>query len=195
VQKIIQGHVDLPLTEKGVRQAAERSATLKHLKFADAFSSDLFRAKHTAEVIAADHALTVKTTELLREQNFGKYNGISFERYLTELHDLLEYRESLSENGRMQFRIADDAESYQEMIERLLQFFRPAALAYPGKNVLVVSHGGLMRLLLVYLGWAEHGELPPGAVTNAGLIVLQSDGIEFWVEHVDGVVKDNGWKE
>ncbi len=187
----MQGQQDSPLTEEGIRQAYERGTTFKDLEFADAFSSDLFRAQRTAEVVTADHDLVVKTTQLLRERSFGQYEGRRFEDYQTELRQFLEAREALSETEQWAFKPAPDIESDSEIVERMMQFIRETAVAYPGKNVLVVAHGGIMRATLHHLGfydrlqWKHTG----GAVKNLGYFVLESDGIDFTITETVGIVK------
>ena len=68
---LIQGHSDSPLTAQGITQAKELAKKLKNVKFDLIFSSDLLRAKRTAEIIALEHKLFVQTSKLLRERDFG----------------------------------------------------------------------------------------------------------------------------
>ena len=95
VQGVAQGHADYELTEKGIEQARARAAQLKGIKFAAAYSSDLTRARHTAEIIATEHELLVVTSELLRERDFGKYKGISDQTLMAELNQLLEAQQAV----------------------------------------------------------------------------------------------------
>ena len=71
VKRIIEGHGDTPLNENGEMQAKLISEKLRHVQFDLAFSSDLLRAKRTAEIIALEHNLLVETTRLLRERYYG----------------------------------------------------------------------------------------------------------------------------
>lgn len=187
----MQGHMDSPLTEEGIRQAYARSQSLKDVDFVDAFSSDLFRAQRTAEILAADHNLVVKTNQLLRERCFGSYEGETVQKYQEELRELLEARESLTEEEQFKYKLKEDIESDEEVVTRMLTFLRETAVAYPGKNVLVVAHGGIMRILLVHLGlvFAQKGY---GVVDNLGYFKLESDGSDFTVVETVGI---NGIKE
>ena len=78
VKKIIQGNEDIPLNKKGESQAKELAKKLRHIKFDVIFSSDLIRAKRTAEIINIEKKLIVQTTKALKERYFGKYQGKSF---------------------------------------------------------------------------------------------------------------------
>lgn len=190
-QHKMQGHMDSPLTEVGIRQAYERAVSFKDLQFADAFSSDLFRAKRTAEVVLADHALVVKTTLLLRERCFGKFEGKHFTQYQEELQDLLEAREALSEEQQFAYKLAPDIESDAEVVGRMMQFIRETAVAYPGKNVLVVAHGGIMRAVLHHLGFYSKAQWKKtiGVVKNLGYFVLESDGADFIITQTVDITK------
>ncbi|HEX7018289.1 MAG TPA: histidine phosphatase family protein [Patescibacteria group bacterium] len=186
-QGILQGHNDTPLTEEGIRQAAERSATFKDIKFADAFSSDLFRTQHTAEIVLAERQLAVKTTQLLRERSHGIYDGQKYEVYNQELKELLEAREALSEEERFRHKIRDDIESDEEIMTRFLTFVRQTAVAYPHQNVLVVTHGGMIKTLLIHLGYVKAAQLHHGSISNLSYLVMNSDGVEFEVVRTEGI--------
>src|ERR1041385_1316907 len=74
-EHLLQGIVDNVLNEAGERQAKELAKTLHHVHFDLAFSSDLLRAKRTAEIILLEKKVHVETTKLLRERAFGKHEG------------------------------------------------------------------------------------------------------------------------
>ena len=75
VKKIMQGQKNSLLTTKGIQQAKQAAKQLKQIKFAAIFSSDLLRAKRTAQIIALEHKLIVKTRKILRERYYGKFEG------------------------------------------------------------------------------------------------------------------------
>ena len=81
----IQGHEDSPLTKKGLDQARQAAQQFKDHHFAAVFSSDLIRAQRTAEIIAAEHQLTVQTTQFLREKAYGKFAGLKFPDFKKKL--------------------------------------------------------------------------------------------------------------
>ena len=74
-KKIMQGHLDSPLTENGINQAANLANELKEIEFIKVISSDLMRAYRTAKIIAVDKDIAVTSTELLREINLGPFTG------------------------------------------------------------------------------------------------------------------------
>src|SRR3990167_1102611 len=184
VKKIMQGHKGTELNEKGKIQAQEIDAELKDIHFDAIFSSDLLRAKQTAEIMALERQMAVKTTELLRERRLGKFEGQPYDS-MNELGVLLKKIKDLTPEEKSRFEEAD-VETSEEMIGRFIRFVREIAVAYAGKNVLVVSHGGMIRLLLLHLGYSEY--ITAGGFANGGYLKLRSDGVDFFLDEVKGVV-------
>jgi len=72
----VQGNVNTPLNDKGIRQAAELAQRLSNISIDCVFSSRLRRAHHTALTIARPHHLEVQVDERLDELNQGKWEGM-----------------------------------------------------------------------------------------------------------------------
>lgn len=187
VQRRIQGHSDSPLTDAGVEQARQRAKSLAGVKFAAVYSSDLLRAKDTAEIFALEHQLAVVTSDLLRERNHGRFEGKTADEFNEELRDLLEYRLTLPDDNQHLFSYYDGYESDDQVATRLISILRQIAVAYPGKNVAVVSHSGSLRVLMRRFGYAMFIQAHKAKVRNTAYIVLESDGIEFTVTETEGV--------
>ncbi len=187
VKGIVQGHADYPLTELGRTQAQSCSIELSTIAFDDAFSSDLLRTVETAEIIATKHQIAVTSTQLLREQNFGKFNGASVQMFEDKLDALLAKHRSLALEQRFSHRAHPEIESDEEMMTRMIPFLRSTALTNLDKNILIVSHGSIMRTLLVRLGYATFEQLTHSAIGNCGYIKLDSDGVDFFIRSTHGV--------
>jgi broad specificity phosphatase PhoE len=189
VKKLLQGQGDSPLTTTGITQASLLGKKLQHIHFDAVFSSDLLRAKRTAEIITLDRNIAVTTTELLRERSHGKWEGKPYHIYNTALKDFLEKRDKLSQEEKKSFRYPD-METDAELLARFITFLREIAVGYPGKTILAVTHGGMMRTLLIHLGFGTYEELPSHAVSNSAYFQLQSDGIEFEIKETHGISKN-----
>ncbi len=187
VKRILQGHLDYPLTKDGIRQAKKAARKLSGVRFDEAFSSDLLRAKRTAEIITLEQNIAVKTSRLLRERSFGRLEGKSYQDYVNELKEIILQYEALSEKEKFSFKFREDIESDEEIVKRFITFLREIAVAYAGKTILIVSHGGMMRSLLIHLGFGTYETLTPGAVKNLGYIKLESDGVDFFIKETEGV--------
>lgn len=185
VVKRVQGQTDIPLNNVGEEQAHVAAELFKDIQFDAAFSSDLLRAKRTAEIIMLEKKLAVQTTRVLRERNFGPYEGI----YVEELKELEKDLENLSQEERSSHKLHPDIENDEELVGRFITFLREISVAYAGKKVLVVCHGALMRVFLIHLGFASYQTLGHGTIENTAYIEVLSDGLEFKVKQTHGVHK------
>ncbi len=178
-----QGQTDIPLNAKGEAQAKELAVELRHERFDLAFSSDLLRAKRTAEIIALEHNLEVITTELLRERKFGPLEGKTKEGFAA--YDAL--LQTLTNEQRFTYKLTEDMESDEEISTRLITFIRETAITHPGKTVLVGTHAGIMRALLLKLGNLRYEDYHHSSITNGAYVILESDGVEFTVKETKGI--------
>ena len=190
VMRFIAGHTDPRLTPTGKQQAQKRAPDFKHIQFAEVFSSDLLRAHHTAKILVKHHQLLVKTTDRLRERFYGKYEGSDYDEFNKLLKELMKKYEGLLEAQRRKERLGGEIESEDELFERLQLFVREMSVAYPGKNVMVVCHGGIMREFLIRIGFGSRSELQPGAVKNLGYFIVDCDGTEFFLKKAEGIEKE-----
>ena len=186
---IIQGHTDFPLTTRGKDQAAILARALEKVSFAAVYSSDLSRAKDTAAAVANQKQLVVKTTALLRERHFGEFENEATVASQRELIELLKVHESIVTSERFQKKLREDIESDAEVVARFILFLREVAVAYANQNILVVSHSGMIRALLIHLGVYTYQDFERIKIPNASYIVLESDGIDFFVKELVGIQK------
>jgi len=91
------GQMDSALTVDGVIQAQATAEKLKHIHFDAIFSSDSPRAVRTAEIVKLDRQLVVQTSKLLRERNFGHFEGKPSVEFHEAVKHLLEEKERLNE--------------------------------------------------------------------------------------------------
>lgn len=184
---IIQGHKDSPLTPEGTRQVHATAQILKDVHFDAIFSSDSSRAKETAKIIRLNRELAIKTSQLLRERKFGPFEGKPSAEFHEAAERLLEEKERLTEQKQWEFSFGKDMESDKELANRFIVQLREIAASYPDKTVLVVTHGGCIRMFLTKTGYVKYGELQGGAFQNAGYIKVLSDGLDFFIKEVRGV--------
>jgi broad specificity phosphatase PhoE len=133
-----QGFADRPLTEVGRRQATELAERLEGTELDAIYSSDLQRARETAEIVARTNGLTVETTPDLREVNVGSWEGLSRAEAEERFPD--GYRRWLQGGEGW-----DDGETYEQMSKRVLAAIHRIAKAHDRGRVLVVAHGGSIR--------------------------------------------------
>jgi probable phosphoglycerate mutase len=153
----IQGSTDVPLNDTGRAQAREAGVLLRAQLDAPAIapivvSSDLSRARETAEIIAAELDLPApRTYPALRERAYGEAEGVEASEFTRRWGDW----HSAEIPG---------AEPWPHVRERglraLAQVVRDArrTTAPAAASVIVVTHGAMIRELLRH---ATGGELPP----------------------------------
>jgi len=187
-QGLLQGHKDIPLNKTGKKQAQELAIRLNKIDFVRSFSSDLLRAKETAQIIVLAKKIAVETTKILRERRFGKFEGRHW-REDKEYQQLIDDFQKLSQEERYKSKPYEDTESDEELMAKLIPFLREISIAHPGKNILIATHGGTMRAFLTHLGWATYKTLPPGSISNTAYVKVLCDGVDFIVRETFGFAK------
>ena len=78
-ERRLQGHTDIPLNAHGLAQAQATAASLAGERFDAAYSSDLARARQTAEAIAGRCRLTPAFDDRLRERHYGAFQSLTYD--------------------------------------------------------------------------------------------------------------------
>ncbi len=186
VKNLIQGHSDSPLTDKGIGQALNLGRKLQHTDFDAIFSSDLLRAKRTAELLKLERKLIINTSRLLRERFFDQLEGKSWEDIKNEQKEIFDKLESLSEKEKKLFKYTPQAESDDEILGRMITFLREISVVYINKTVLVVSHGGILR---TFLNHSAPELIKNKKLGNGAYIKLRSDGVDFFIDEIEGLIE------
>jgi broad specificity phosphatase PhoE len=150
-----QGHTDIALNEVGLDQARALGELLRGRDIARIHSSDLARARQTAETAAGILGVTELVIDAeLRERSFGVFEGLT-RRECEERHP--EHWTSYRADPR---QVPPGAESQEALADRMhAAVERAVARRHDGDDapVLVVSHGGSIRALLARVT----GTMPP----------------------------------
>jgi broad specificity phosphatase PhoE len=83
--------------------------------------------------------------------------------------------------------LSQKLETTEEAAERMVTILREAALQHSGKTICAVTHGFVMRALLVRLGWSSFENLPEGSVRNTGYFILRVDARQMTVLDTVGI--------
>lgn len=135
----IQGQLDIPLDEHGQWQAARLSEALAHEPLAAIYSSDLQRARATAQAVADRQGLPVTEDQALRERGFGRFEGVTFAEIEAQWPDAAKRWRKRDEHFA-----PDGGETLRVFYERSLAAVLRLAARHPGEQVLLVAHGGVL---------------------------------------------------
>ena len=131
-----QGQSDVPLNQTGLAQAQSLAEQLKGQTFAAIYSSDLMRARQTAEPIANMLGTTIQIELRLREINQGKWEGVLVEDIKARYEELWSQRTVDPASVR-----PPGGETVGEVAVRVHAALDDIARLFPTERVLVVSHG------------------------------------------------------
>jgi len=133
-----QGQIDIPLDEVGRAQADTAATHLALEEPAAIISSDLSRARETAEALAERVGLEVELDEGLREIDAGKWEG------LTRPEILVGWPEDYHAWRRGDFVRIGGGETRPELAERVSAAVRNHAQRVSG-TLVIVGHGAALR--------------------------------------------------
>jgi len=199
--KRIQGHIDIALAETGVEQAARLAGRLAReardgARLDAIYSSDLQRARQTAQPSADALGLPVRLDAGLRERAYGVFQG----------HDSAEIAEKFPD-AHAQWQTRDPGfepaggESHRAFHHRVLHALAPIVAAHPGGRIAVVTHGGVLDCV-----YRHAASLPLDAprqyvLLNTSINVVEAEGetlrIVRWadVDHLGGGSDDDGYRK
>lgn len=128
---LFQGYTDVPLNKTGKNQAKYIADELKYINFKLIFSSDLSRAYVTAEIIKkrTNFKGRIIKTENLRERNYGSFEGKRYEIFFKKKKNF-------------------DGERDEDFFDRINKFFYSIIKNNREKNVVIVTHGGVIRQII-----------------------------------------------
>jgi len=166
-----QGHLDIPLNEKGREQARGLTPLLKDHAIEAILSSDLGRAVETAEIIAKALDIPVFKDERLREAHLGLAQGLTIDEIEKKFGNALfqRWKSPLLSDADISYPQGESGtQIYQRAQAAILHFLQ----THHYKKIGVASHGGVIRRFMQNL-------LPPGSPTapipNAGVYQILFD--------------------
>lgn len=161
-----QGWRDTPLNDRGRHQAAELAARLAGQGIASIWSSDLIRARETAEIVAGTLRLPVCLDARLREGYRGRWEGRLFEDVARDEPELFAQWEHAGRTWRF-----PDGESLQDQLDRVSACIDDVR-ATGRLPALVVCHGGSVRVMLCRADPRGLDAFHDFAIPNTGVFPL-----------------------
>jgi probable phosphoglycerate mutase len=167
-----QGGSDTSLNDLGREQARALAEQLDG-DIAAVYSSDLARARETADIVAAKLGLEVQVDPRLRERGFGSWEGLTMPEIEERFADsYLRWRAGEGPG-------AEDAETFEDFSARVSAFLAEVIRLHPEEDVLVISHGGSIRVIHALasgLDYVRDHRLIPGVANCAVARYVARDG-------------------
>jgi Fructose-2,6-bisphosphatase len=157
------GWMDVPLSEGGRRRVEKSREFLPRNGFQKVFVSPLRRTLETARIVVPDMPMEIR--EELRERSFGSWEGKGWKEIEAGFpEEMVEWRKD-----PLRFT-PPGGESFQVVLERVVAFWEKLRQE-PEGSYLLVTHGGVIRSLLVHLLRMDfastfHVLLDPGVVVR-----------------------------
>lgn len=137
-QKIYCGESDVPLSPAGKEQASALAERLANIPIDLILCSPLLRARQTAEVIASGRNIPILYDDRLKERNFGAFEATDVE---AEEGKACRYNFAVKYPG---------GESNLQVAARVYALLGEAVQRFRGKDLLILSHGSVCRLIRTY---------------------------------------------
>jgi alpha-ribazole phosphatase len=161
------GQSDVSLSPLGERQAEALGRRLAAEKLDAVISSDLSRARATAEAIVRYSRLTITIDQDLREISLGEWEGLTYAEIVER--DPVRAAEWQADSLRVS---PPGGETTYQFRDRLVRAFDRWRAIYPDAAVVWVTHGGVIGVLLCHLLGMDLGRRWQFRRDNAGITEL-----------------------
>jgi broad specificity phosphatase PhoE len=154
---LLQGVTDIPMNATGIEQVRTASKVISRDDWDIVITSPLGRARQSAEIIAEQSGFEeILTLDLLIERSFGEAEGLDYDQWKAKYSSLDEI---------------PGGESRTDLIQRSQALLDTIEKSHPGKRILAISHGALIRTLLSI---SSNNELPRNGerLGNASLNIV-----------------------
>lgn len=186
----IQGQIDTPLNTHGIEQAQLAARYLKGTHLDAAYSSDLARARVTADAILADRGVAMQTDERLRERRYGIFQSLLYSEAEARHPEL--YARYRSRHPDCDI---EGGESLQQLQDRVVACLCQIAREHLGQTVLVVTHGGVLDIAYRMVTGLSLTAPREFLISNAAVSIVRGDGenwrLERWNEAPDREALDD----
>lgn len=195
LQDRIQGHSDIPLSDRGLRQAERLAQHIHRHPITAIYASDLLRARQTAEIIAASLRCAVTFDPALREILLGAWEGLTPAEVNRQFDQSYEQWKRRPSSVRI-----PGAEPVAAFHERTRTALRAISRRHPQETVAVVTHGGVIAGYLADILQADFDHvLRKMRLDNTGLTIVEwrDDDLPFVAaindyRHLHGLTSADG---
>lgn len=180
--KRIQGHEDAPLTADGRNLCQDWGQVLQKIQWNRILTSDLGRARMTAEKINPFLGVPITQSPALREMDWGRWTGKTVEQIRKEVPEVLQQMESSG-----WYFCPPGGENRITVWKRCRQALQEAAGKWRGEAILVVAHEGVIKCLVYALKKRKFMPDEPAILKSGYLHWLESDGNRLRIVQLNAI--------
>jgi probable phosphoglycerate mutase len=143
-ERRLQGHLDIPLNAEGERQARLLADALAPERIDLLVSSDLQRARQTAQAVAAPRGMALHVDPGLRERCYGGFEGLLY----SEIEQRFPAEFAAWQARNIDATLPDGkncGETFRQFFIRATDAILALARAHPGRTIAMVAHGGVLE--------------------------------------------------
>lgn len=162
-----QGMTDIELSDEGIRQAKCVAERFKNIHIDKIYSSPLKRAIETARPIAENKGLEIISEDAFREIHFGEWEGMTVPDLTQKYGD--RYINFIREPHNYGF-------PGEENIDNVIKRIKPSIdriIENDDGDVLIVSHGGIIRLMIMYIMGLDNSWFTKMWINNTGISIIE----------------------
>ena len=187
----VQGQLDVPLNAIGQAQALAASKVLSKEKFDAIYSSDLSRARQTAQQTPTNLSMNIIEEKDLRERHYGIFEKLTYAEVKVRFPE--DYARFEARDPEYAFRTG---EALKDFSARSIAVISKMANKHESESILVFTHGGVLDMLYRYITGLSLSAERKFGIPNAGLnrIEVSPAGWQIltWADiaHLDGAMDD-----
>ena len=162
-----QGMTDIELSDTGIRQARCAAERFKNIDIDKIYCSPLKRAMATAKPIADEKKLDIIPEENFREICFGDWEGMTVSELTRKYGE--EYMNFIKEPHKYGF-------PGEGTIDKVIERLKPSLdriIKNESGNILIISHGGIIRLMIMYIMGLDNSWFTKMWINNTAISIIE----------------------
>lgn len=172
IERRYAGLIDVPLNEKGIKDAKNAASKLKDNEFDIVITSKLKRAIQSAELLIAAGNIQIIQNELCNERNYGNMQGLNY----IEVEEMKPRILYLKLNNDFHSLNPPDGETFPALRRRAKTFSQFIFQNYIGSNILVVSSSAFIQQLHGLFRGFDWNESLRNEIPNLGCTTFKFNG-------------------
>lgn len=173
----LQGWADVPLSEQGKKQVQSLASRIESVSAI--YTSPLQSCVETSVILQEKLNCPIVKNQDFKGEYHGDFEGYTKDQYTKELH--FQYYDSLPPEKEIFYPCGKNGESKADVAKRTIPALKKIAAQHIGENIVVVTHGGIFKLLNYYLG-NYSDELGTISIPNGETMKIEANGKDIYLQ-------------